>query len=176
MSNTPASETQMIGVMGFKNSGKTTLIEKLVAEITRRGLRVSTIKHAHHDLDLDQPGRDTYRHREAGATEVVAVTANRVAIQHQLHGSPEPSLDEIMARMIPVDLIIVEGYKFGDHEKIEAHRPANGEELIAARDANVVAVATDAPLSGISAPQLDLNDVNQVTDFILNHLGLTTAT
>lgn len=163
---------KIYGVIGWQNAGKTTLMEGLVAEITRRGLRVSTVKHAHHDVDLDQPGKDTWRHRQAGATEVVLATANRFVLMHE-HRGPEPGLDQILARLAPVDLVLVEGYKRDPHAKIEVHRPANGRDLIQPGDPTVRAVASDARLSKLSVPVLDLNDFRAASDFILCDLGLS---
>lgn len=162
---------KIYGVIGWQNAGKTTLMEGLVTEFTRRGLRVSTVKHAHHDVDLDQPGKDTWRHRQAGATEVVLATASRFALMHE-HRGPEPGLDQILARLAPVDLVLVEGYKRDPHAKIEVHRPANGRDLIQPGDPTVRAVASDVRLSKLSVPVLDLSDFRAVSDFILCDLGL----
>lgn len=162
---------KIYGVIGWQNAGKTTLIEGLVAEITGRGLRVSTVKHAHHDVDLDRPGKDSWRHRQAGATEVVLAGSHRFALLHE-HRGPEPGLDQILARLAPVDLVLVEGYKRDAHAKIEVHRPANGRDLIQPGDPTVRAVASDCALSGVSVPVLDLNDFRAVSDFILCDLGL----
>lgn len=163
---------RIYGVIGWQNAGKTTLLEGLVAEITGRGLKVSTVKHAHHDVDLDQPGKDSWRHRQAGATEVVLATAHRFALLHE-HRGPEPGLDQILARLAPVDLILVEGYKRDRHPKIEVHRPANGRDLIQPGDPTIRAVASDAPLAPLSVPVLDLNDIPALADFILREVGLT---
>jgi molybdopterin-guanine dinucleotide biosynthesis protein B len=163
---------RVYGVIGWKNSGKTGLMERLVAEITARGFRVSTVKHVHHDVDLDQPGKDTFRHRAAGAEEVVLASAHRWAILHE-HRGPEPSLTEVLARMAPVDLVLVEGYKRDAHRKIEVWRRETGHDLIQPGDPLVRAVATDAVLPvAVPVPVLDLNDAGRVADFILAEVGL----
>ena len=159
------------GVIGWKNAGKTSLMERLVAEITARGLRVSTVKHVHHDVDLDHPGKDTYRHRMAGAEEVVLASANRMALLRE-HRGGEPDLAVILARMAPVDLVLVEGYKRDTHPKIEVFRREAGHDLIQPIDPNVRAVATDAALAVLSVPLLDLNDTGAIADFILREVGL----
>lgn len=161
---------KVYGVIGWKNSGKTSLMERLVAEITGRGLSVSTVKHVHHDVDLDQPGKDTYRHRQAGAREVVLASADRLAIMVE-HRGPEPELPTVLARMAPVDLILVEGYKRDAHPKVEVWRAETGHPLIQPGDPLVRAVATDAALS-LPVPVLDLNDTKAVADFILREVGL----
>lgn len=161
------------GVIGWRNSGKTTLMERLVADITGRGLTVSTVKHVHHDVDLDQPGKDTFRHRSAGATEVVLAGARRFALMRE-HRGPEPDLGEVLARLSPVDLVLVEGYKRDAHPKVEVWRAETGQPLIQPGDPTVRAVATDAPeaLPVLPVPVLDLNDPAAVADFILREVGL----
>ena len=134
----------MFGVVGWKNNGKTTLVERLVAHLTALGYRVSTVKHAHHEVELDQPGKDTWRHREAGAEEVVLATARRWAVLHELRGAPEPTLDALLARMTPVDLVIVEGFKRFPHPKLEVHRRERGTPLLADEDGTIVAGGTSA--------------------------------
>lgn len=162
---------RIYGIIGWKNAGKTTLTERLVAEITARGFSVSTVKHVHHDVDLDQPGKDTYRHRQAGAREVVLASPHRLALMREYHGA-EPPLAEILARLAPVDLVLVEGYKRDAHPKVEVFRPANGRDLIQPGDPTVRAVASDADLPGLTVPRLDLNDVTAIADFILSDLDL----
>ena len=159
------------GVIGWKNAGKTSLMERLVAEISGRGLRVSTVKHVHHDVDLDQPGKDTFRHRTAGAEEVVLASANRMALLRE-HRGGEPDLAVILARMAPVDLVLVEGYKRDAHPKIEVFRREAGHDLIQPDDPMVRAVATDAALAVLTVPILDLNDTAAIADFILREVGL----
>jgi molybdopterin-guanine dinucleotide biosynthesis adapter protein len=163
---------KVFGVVGWKNNGKTTLVERLVANLTAAGYRISTVKHAHHEVDLDQPGKDTWRHREAGAREVVLATARRWAVVHELRDEAEPSLDELLARMTPVDLVVVEGFKRFPHPKLEVHRRERGTPLIARDDPSVVAVATDEPLPGLHVPQFGLNDVAGVARFVLDRLEI----
>ena len=162
---------RVYGVIGWKNSGKTSLMERLVAEITRRGFSVSTVKHVHHDVDLDQPGKDSHRHRAAGASEVVLASAHRFALMRE-HRGTEPDLAEVLSRMAPVDLILVEGYKRDAHAKIEVFRREAGHELIQPGDPLVRAVATDMALDALPVPVLNLNDTNQIADFILAEVGL----
>jgi molybdopterin-guanine dinucleotide biosynthesis protein B len=161
---------KVYGVIGWKNSGKTSLMERLVSEITGRGFSVSTVKHVHHTVDLDQPGKDTFRHRQAGAREVVLASADRFALMVE-HRGPEPELPAILARLAPVDLVLVEGYKRDAHPKLEVWRSETGQPLIQPGDALVRAVATDAALS-LPVPVLDLNDTSAVADFILREVGL----
>lgn len=163
---------RLYGVVGWKNSGKTTLMERLVADITLRGLSVSTIKHAHHAFDVDHPGKDSWRHRSAGAREVLVCSGARWALMSELRGEPEPPLEELLARLAPVDLVLVEGYKRDRHPKVEAHRHATGQPLLAFEDDTVRAVASDTPIDGLKAPRLHLDDVAGVADFILAETGL----
>ncbi|MFC3085246.1 molybdopterin-guanine dinucleotide biosynthesis protein B [Tabrizicola soli] len=161
---------RVYGVIGWKNSGKTSLMERLVSEITGRGFSVSTVKHVHHSVDLDQPGKDTFRHRAAGAREVVLASADRFALMVE-HRGPEPELPAILARLAPVDLVLVEGYKRDAHPKVEVWRAETGQALIQPQDPLVRAVATDAALV-LPVPVLDLNDTRTVADFILREVGL----
>ena len=158
---------KLYGVTGWKNNGKTTLVERLVTEIAGRGLSVSTVKHAHHGFDLDQPGKDSWRHRDAGAREVLVSGGARWALMHELRGEDEPPLAELLARLSAVDLVIVEGYKRDPHRKIEVRRAAAARDLIAAGDASVRALATDAPLGDFNRPQFDLDDITGIADFVL---------
>ena len=158
------------GIIGWKNAGKTSLMERLVAAITARGFSVSTVKHVHHDVDLDQPGKDTFRHRAAGASEVVLASAHRFAIMAE-HRGTEPPLGDILARMAPVDLVLVEGYKRDSHAKVEVFRLGEGRSLIAPGDGTVRAVATDTVVD-VAVPVLDLNDTAAVAAFILHEVGL----
>jgi molybdopterin-guanine dinucleotide biosynthesis protein B len=162
---------RVYGVIGWKNSGKTGLMERLVAEITARGFSVSTVKHVHHDVDLDQPGKDTFRHRQAGAREVVLASKDRFALMVE-HRGPEPDLSAVLSRMAPVDLILVEGYKRDSHRKLEVWRRETGNGLIQPGDPLVRAVATDEAGLSITVPVLDLNDTKAVADFILTETGL----
>jgi molybdopterin-guanine dinucleotide biosynthesis protein B len=158
---------KLFGLAGWSGSGKTTLMRALVPELIRRGVTVSTIKHAHHSFDVDQPGKDSYEHRRAGATEVLVASAHRWALMHELRGTPEPSLEALIARMAPVALLLVEGFKRHPHPKLEIHRPVNGKPLLCPDDPHIVAVATDAVLDNLPVPRLDLNDVPTIADFIL---------
>jgi molybdopterin-guanine dinucleotide biosynthesis adapter protein len=161
---------KIYGIIGWKNAGKTSLMERLVSHIVARGITVSTVKHVHHDVDLDQPGKDTFRHRAAGATEVVLASAHRFAILHE-HRGAEPPLADVLARIAPVDLVLVEGYKRDSHAKIEVFRAGEGRNLIQPDDATVRAVATDMDLA-LAVPVLDLNNTQAVADFILREVGL----
>lgn len=165
------------GVTGWKNTGKTGLMERLVAEFTARGLTVSTLKHAHHATEIDHPGRDSYRHREAGAQEVIVASPRRWALMHELRGAAEPPLDALLAHLSPVDLVLIEGYKRSPHPKIEAHRLEAGQPLLARDNASIRAVASSAPpgdamLAGLGVPVLALDDTAAIADFILRDLGL----
>jgi molybdopterin-guanine dinucleotide biosynthesis protein B len=133
------------------------------------------MKHAHHAFDIDVPGKDSYEHRAAGAREVMISSANRWALMHELKGDAEPSLAELIARMSPVDLLLVEGFKWEDHPKLEVHRPSVGKPLLQPDDPNVVAVASDTRLSGLSVPLLDLSDIAGIADFIMRRSGLLAA-
>ena len=165
---------KVFGLAGHSGSGKTTLMVKLLPELVRRGLCVSTIKHAHHDFDVDTPGKDSYEHRAAGATEVMVSSANRWALMHEHRGGPEADLNDLLARMSAVDLILVEGFKREKHAKIEVVRGAAAKPLLAPNDPYVVAIASDQKLAGIGLPLLDLGDVGAVADFIVEYCGLAT--
>lgn len=159
------------GIAGWSGSGKTTLIERLLPAITARGLRVSVVKHAHHDFDIDQPGKDSWRHRVAGASEVIVTGGQRWALMHELRDGPEPTLDDHLARLADCDLVIVEGYKREPIPKLEVHRRATGKPTLWESDDGIVAVATDEPLSS-PRPQFPLNDIDAIADFVLTYLGL----
>ena len=163
---------RVYGVVGWKNTGKTDLMVRLVAEITRRGFTVSTLKHAHHGVDVDQPGRDSHRHREAGAHEVLLASRKRWALMHELRGAPEPDLGDLLPRLSPADLVLVEGYKSADHPKIETHRRASGRQLLATTDPTVRAVASDTAHAGLPVPRLELADTVAIADFVLREVGL----
>ena len=160
------------GVVGWKNSGKTGLMERLVTEFTGRGFAVSTIKHAHHAFDIDQPGKDSYRHRDAGATEVLVSSGARFALMHELRGADEPTLEALLSRLSPVDLVLVEGFKRDPHPKVEAHRGETGQPLIAPNDETVRAVASDSAIEVEGRPTFDLNDTDAIADFIAAELAL----
>jgi molybdopterin-guanine dinucleotide biosynthesis protein B len=158
-------------IAGWSGSGKTTLIERLVPCLTRRGLVVSLIKHAHRGFDIDRPGKDSYRHREAGCTEVLLTSDSRWALMHELRGAPEPTLEALLALMSPVDLVLVEGFKTGDIDKLEVHRPSLGKPTLWQDDARVVAVASDAALQ-TTLPCFELADPEPIARFIVEHLHL----
>jgi molybdopterin-guanine dinucleotide biosynthesis protein MobB len=162
---------RIFGLAGWSGSGKTTLLAGLIPELVARGLSVSTIKHAHHEFDIDQPGKDSWRHRQAGATEVMVASSRRWALMHELRGLPEPSLDQLMARMSPVDLLLVEGFKRQPHPKLEVHRPSLGKPLIYPEDPHIVAIASDEAFAA-PLPLLPLGDAGAVAAFITDHLGL----
>lgn len=162
---------RIYGVTGWKNAGKTTLMERLVAEITGRGFTVSTVKHAHHDTDVDQPGRDSYRHRVAGAGQVLLASPRRWALMTELRDAREPALEELLPRLDPVDLILIEGYKRAPHPKLEAFRAVNGKPPLSADNDTIRAVAALGEVQ-TDLPVLDLDDVASVADFILKEVGL----
>ncbi len=166
---------RLYGVIGWKNAGKTTLVERLVAEISGRGFTVSTLKHTHHGVDVDRPGKDSHRHRAAGAHQVILASSARWALMTELRGAPETSLEALIAKLDPVDLILVEGWKRDGHPKIEAWRAATGQPLIARDDPTVRAIATnDAPeiRPATSRPVIGLDDIPAIAEFILRDVGL----
>ena len=166
---------RIYGITGWKNAGKTGLVERLVAEITARGHSVSTVKHAHHSFDVDQPGRDSYRHRAAGAQEVLLASHARIALMQELRGADEPQLETLLARLAPVDLILIEGYKRSPHPKIEAYRKEAGNDLIAPGDPSIRAVAADCALvveRAAPCPVLGLDDTAAIATFVLREVGL----
>jgi molybdopterin-guanine dinucleotide biosynthesis adapter protein len=162
---------RIFGITGWSGSGKTTLITAVIPELIRRGVTVSTVKHAHHSSDLDQPGKDSWCHREAGAREVMIVSECRWALQHELRGDAEPPLDELVARMTAVNLLLVEGFKFHPHPKIEVFRPSLGKSARYPDDPFVIAVASDETLPALPVPWLPLSDATTVARFILGHDG-----
>jgi molybdopterin-guanine dinucleotide biosynthesis protein MobB len=164
---------RLYGVTGWKNSGKTVLVERLVADLTARGLTVSTVKHAHHGFDVDHPGKDSHRHRTAGAAQVLVASRHRWALMTELRDAREQPLDALLARLDPVDLVLVEGYKRDRHPKIEARRAATAQNLIAEGDPSIEAVASDAPLPGLAVPVFALDDAPGIAAFILARVGLT---
>jgi molybdopterin-guanine dinucleotide biosynthesis protein B len=163
---------RVIGLAGWSGSGKTTLLVRLLPELIRRGISVSTMKHAHHVFDVDQPGKDSFRHRAAGASEVLVASANRWALMHELRGAGEPSAAELMKHMTQVDLLIVEGFKREQHDKIEIHRRKNGKPLLYPDDPRIVAVLSDEPLLDCPLPVIDLDDLVKVADFVIAHCKL----
>ncbi len=162
---------KVFGITGWKNTGKTGLVERLVTELSARGFSVSTVKHAHHSFDVDHEGRDSYRHREAGAREVLLSSGNRWALMHELRGAPEVPLSELLTKLTPVDLVLVEGFKAEGHEKLECHRAEAGKAVLAHKDETIVAVASDVDL-GVTQPVFDLNDTAAIADFVVKQVGL----
>ena len=163
---------KVLGLAGWSGAGKTTLLAELIPELVRRGVTVSTMKHAHHAFDVDQPGKDSYVHREAGATEVLVASANRWALMHEHRGAPEPDSKELMRHMSKVDLLLIEGFKREAHDKLEIYRAANGKPLLAAEDPHVVAILADGAVDQAKVPVIDLNDIAAIADFIMRHCGL----
>ena len=162
---------KIYGITGYKNAGKTGLMERLVTEITERGLTVSTVKHAHHTFDVDHPGKDSYRHRAAGASQVLLSSGKRWALMSELDGATEPPLATLLEKLDPVDLVLIEGYKRDRHPKIEAYRHETGHPVLAHDDPTIRAVAADAPLA-VSQPVFDLDDTQAIANFILSEVGL----
>jgi len=158
---------RVIGLAGWSGAGKTTLLVKLIPELRRRGLTLSTVKHAHDGFDVDQPGKDSFAHRQAGATEVLVGSARRWALVHELRDEPEPALSDLLRRLSPVDLVIVEGFKAQAHPKIEVHRAANGKPFLFETIPNVRALATDASFPQTSLPVIHLDDVARIADVAL---------
>jgi molybdopterin-guanine dinucleotide biosynthesis adapter protein len=158
---------RIIGLAGWSGSGKTTLITKLIPRLIARGVLVSTLKHAHHGFDLDQPGKDSFFHRAAGATEVIISSAKRWAILHELREEPEWNLRSLVAKMSPVDLVLVEGFKRDAFPKLEIHRAANNKPLIHPEDPRIVAIASDIALPQAKVPVIDLNDIETIADLLL---------
>jgi len=165
----PNLTARIIGLAGWSGSGKTTLVTKVIPCLIARGLKVSTIKHAHHGFDLDQPGKDSFFHRAAGATEVIISSAKRWAILHELRGEQEWDLAELVGKMSPVDLVLVEGYKRDAFPKLEIHRAANGKPLIHPEDSHIIAIASDIALPAAKVPVIDLDDVEAIADTLLRH-------
>ena len=166
---------KVFGLAGWSGSGKTTLMIRLIPELVGRGLRVSTMKHAHHGFDMDEEGKDSFEHRRAGAQEVLITSARRWALMHELRNAEEPEIETLIGRMTPVDLLLIEGFKRQSHEKLEVYRAAVGKPLLCLEDPQIVAVASDGPLQEPKAalPQLDLNDIKAIADFIIERCGLT---
>jgi molybdopterin-guanine dinucleotide biosynthesis protein B len=164
---------RVFGITGWKNSGKTTLTERLVAELSGRGWKVSTVKHAHHDFDIDKEGTDSFRHRQAGASEVAIVSGRRWALMHELRGEDEPTLQAVLARLAPCDLVLVEGYKREGHMKIETRRTAaRNTTPLSAGDPTILAIAADHAVADNSLPVFGLDDVRAIADFIESATGL----
>ena len=166
---------KIFGLAGWSGSGKTTLMTRLIPAVVGRGYSVSTVKHAHRGFDIDQRGKDSYEHRAAGANEVMIASAKRWALMHELRADAEPSIHELIARMAPVDLLLVEGFKQADYDKIEVHRVAIGKPLLLPKDPRIVAVASDQAVAGTALPRFDLDDADGIAGFIVAHCGLATA-
>ena len=158
---------KVFGFAGYSGSGKTTLIEQLIPFFIGQGLRIALIKHAHHDFDIDQPGKDSFRHRKAGAGEVLITSDQRWALMHELHGVPEPDLVSHLERLSPCDLVLVEGFKHAAIPKLEIYRTANEKPLLFSQDPHIIAIASDTPLK-TTLPNFDLNAVESIGKFILN--------
>lgn len=163
---------KVFGLAGWSGSGKTTLMVRLLPELVRRGIAVSTMKHAHHEFDVDQPGKDSFEHRRAGATEVMVASSRRWALMHELRGAPEPAVEALTRQMTPVDLLLIEGFKAHAHDKLEVYRPSVGKPMLCRDDGRVVALASDARFDDVGLPQFHLDDVPAIAAFILRHCGL----
>lgn len=163
------SKMRIVGLAGWSGSGKTTLITKLIPVLKTRGISVSTLKHAHHGFDLDQPGKDSFMHRKAGATEVIIASANRWAMLHELREEEEWDMLDLVAKLSPVDLVLVEGFKRDAFPKIEVHRAANEKPLLYPNDSYIAAIAADIALPQVKLPVVDLNDVEAIADLLLKH-------
>jgi molybdopterin-guanine dinucleotide biosynthesis adapter protein len=158
---------RIIGLAGWSGSGKTTLVTKALPRLIARGLRVSTLKHAHHGFDLDQPGKDSFMHRAAGATEVIISSAKRFAILHELRDEAEWDLPDLLRKLAPVDLVLVEGFKRDAFPKLEIYRKANGKPLLHPADPQIVAIASDTPLPTAAVPVIDLDDIDRIVDTLI---------
>ncbi|HXV25917.1 MAG TPA: molybdopterin-guanine dinucleotide biosynthesis protein B [Alphaproteobacteria bacterium] len=163
---------RVFGLVGYSGSGKTTLLIRLIPELVRRGITVSTMKHAHHGFDVDQPGKDSYEHRQAGATEVMVSSARRWALMHEIRIGAEPGPNELMRHMSKVDILLIEGFKRERHDKLEVWRPSTGKPLLAREDPSILAVASDEPVPGLKIPVLELDNIQAIADFIIVHCGL----
>ncbi len=163
---------KIFGIAGYKNAGKTTLVVDVVRELTSRNLRVATVKHAHHDFDIDHPGKDSYLHRAAGASEVIVASAVRWAHIVELSDLPEPSLADLLTQVGDVDLVLVEGFKHSDHPKLEIRRQGSDAPLIAAEHDSVLAIVSDGEVPEAPVPVLDRSDVTAIADFIVAKVGL----
>jgi molybdopterin-guanine dinucleotide biosynthesis adapter protein len=157
---------RIIGLAGWSGSGKTTLITKAIPRLIARGCKVSTLKHAHHGFELDQPGKDSFFHRAAGATEVIISSAKRFAILHELRNEPEWDLPALLSKISPVDLVLIEGFKRDKFPKLEVHRVANGKPLLQPDDPHIIAIASDEKLPGAKVPVLDLNDIEAIVELL----------
>lgn len=166
----------IFGLAGWSGSGKTTLMVRLLPALVGRGISVSTMKHAHHGFEIDTPGKDSFEHRRAGAAEVLVVGGKRWALMHENQGAQEPSVEELIRHMTPVDLLLIEGFKHHDHPKLEVHRAATGKPLLCVEDRRIVAVASDPRLDGLPVPVFGLDDIGPIADFIVDYCGLAGGT
>jgi len=166
---------RILGIAGWSGAGKTTLIAKLIPELTRRGIRVSTLKHAHHEFDIDTPGKDSYVHRAAGATEVMVASGKRWALMHELRDAAEPDVATLVRHMSPVDLLLIEGFKREPHDKVEIFRSANAKPLLSENDPTYVAILSDGSVPQSKLPVIDLNDTGAIADFVMAHCRLATT-
>ncbi len=162
----------IIGITGWKNAGKTMLVESLIPVLRSHGASVSTIKHTHHSVDLDQPGKDTYRHRDAGAEEVMLVSSSRSALLREVRDGKPPSAEDLLKRMAPVDIVLIEGFKKWPHDKIEIHRKVIGGDVMAMTDKTVKGVITDVTIEGVTVPVFGLNEIDRLARFVLEHAAL----
>ena len=162
---------KIIGIVGWSGSGKTTLLKQLLPELIKRDFRVSTMKHAHHNFEIDKPGKDSHIHREAGAHEVLITSSQRWTIMHENRNVGEPSIDYLLTRLEMVDIVLIEGFKEHSHAKIEVHRSNLGKPLLAEADPSIVAVAADSSIILNKANLLDLNNIKEIADFILHYFG-----
>ena len=165
----------IFGLAGWSGSGKTTVMVNLLPELLQRGYSVSTVKHAHHQFDIDSPGKDSYEHRRAGAKEVMISSINRWALMHEVSDSKDPTLAELTEHMSPVDILLVEGFKWEPHLKMEIHRPSIGKPLLQPEDRNIIAVASDEPMKGLNVPVLPLGDISGIADFIVDAVGFNST-
>ncbi|MBC6404998.1 MAG: molybdopterin-guanine dinucleotide biosynthesis protein B [Rhodospirillales bacterium] len=170
-----AGRQRVLGLAGWSGSGKTTLVTAMIPLLAARGHSVSTLKHAHHRFDIDRPGKDSFRHREAGAQQVLVSSAARWALITEHRGAPEPDSATLLAKMEPVDLVIVEGFKREAHDKLEVFRPSLGKPALWPEDPHVVAVASDTALPDCPRPVLPLNDAGAVANFVIRHCGLASG-
>src|SRR5690625_1549933 len=172
---------KVVGLAGWSGAGKTTLVCKLIPALRRRGLKVSTLKHAHHDCDVDTPGKESFEHRAAGATEVLVSSGKRWALMHELRDEEEPGIDTLLSRLTPVDLVIIEGFKREGHQKLEVWRRSVKKPLLATEDPQILAICSDGPVPEAESlpqgprPVLDLNDVEAIADFLVRRLDLKPA-
>ena len=160
---------RIIGIAGWSGAGKTTLLARVIPALVGRGLKVSTLKHAHHGFDVDTPGKDSHTHRSVGASEVLVASSRRFALIHELRDEPEPALPALLAKLSPVDLVLVEGFKRASHPKLEVHRSALGKPLLQPDDPYIVAVASDGPVPGVGVPVIALDDIDAVIAVLLAH-------